>query len=100
MWTELSDTAILKSLGTRLKACRVSRGMKQLELAAESGVGVSTIAKIENGQSVSLSLLVSVLRTLGLLDNLELLVPEQRVSPLELLKTQGKQVKRVRTRKE
>lgn len=100
MWTELSDTAILKSLGTRLKACRVSRGMKQLELAAESGVGVSTIAKIENGQSVSLSLLVSVLRTLGLLDNFELLVPEQRVSPLELLKTQGKQVKRVRTRKE
>ena len=100
MWTELSDTAILKRLGTRLKAYRIARGMKQQELAAESGVGVSTIAKIENGQSVALSLLVSVMRTLGLLENLDLLVPEQKPSPMELLRTQGKQVKRVRTPKE
>lgn len=100
MWTELSDTAILKRLGARLKAYRIARGMKQQELATESGVGVSTIAKIENGQSVALSLLVSVMRTLGLLENLDLLVPEQKTSPLELLRTQGKQAKRVRTKKE
>jgi len=99
MWTELSDTAILKMLGTRLKAYRISREMKQQELATESGVGVSTIAKIESGQSVSLSLLVSVIRTLGLLENLDMLVPEQKPSPLELLKMQGKQTKRVRTKK-
>jgi transcriptional regulator with XRE-family HTH domain len=100
MWTELSDTAILNKLGTRLKASRISSGLKQQELAAESGVGVSTIAKIESGQSVSLSLLVSVMRTLGLLENLDLLVPEQKPSPIELLRTQGKQVKRVRTKKD
>jgi DNA-binding XRE family transcriptional regulator len=100
MWTELSDTAILNKLGTRLKASRISSGLKQQELAAESGVGVSTIAKIENGQSVSLSLLISVMRTLGLLENLDLLVPEQKPSPMELLKMQGKQVKRVRTKKD
>jgi transcriptional regulator with XRE-family HTH domain len=100
MWTELSDTAILKRLGARLKAYRIARGMKQQELAAESGVGVSTIAKIENGQSVTFSLLISVMRTLGLLENLDLLVPEQKPSPMELLRIQGKQVKRVRTKKE
>lgn len=100
MWTELSDTAILKRLGTRLKAYRIASGMKQQELAAESGVGVSTIAKIEKGQSVALSLFVSVMRTLGLLENLDLLIPEQKPSPMELLRTQGKQVKRVRTKKE
>ena len=70
MWTELSDTAILSKLGTRLKAYRISRGLKQQELASESGVGISTIAKIESGQSVSFSLLISVMRTLGLLENL------------------------------
>ena len=70
MWTELSDTAILNKLGTRLKASRISSGLKQQELAAESGVGVSTIAKIESP------------------------------SPMELLKMQGKQVKRVRTKKD
>ena len=98
MWTELSDTAILKKLGARLKAYRISGEMKQQELAAESGVGVSTIAKIENGQSVSFSLLISVMRTLGLLENLDILVPEQKPSPMELLKMQGRQAKRVRTR--
>ena len=100
MWTELSDTAILKRLGARLKAYRIAMGIKQQELAVESGVGVSTIAKIENGQSVALSLLISVMRTVGLLENLELLVPDQKPSPMELLKMQGKQVKRVRTKKE
>ena len=100
MWTELSDTAILSKLGTRLKAYRITRGMKQQELASESGVGISTIAKIESGQSVSFSLLISVMRTLGLLENLDLLIPEQKPSPLELLKMQGKQIKRVRTKKE
>lgn len=100
MWTELSDTAILNKLGTRLKDYRISSALKQQELAMESGVGVSTIAKIENGQSVSFSLLISVMRTLGLLENLDLLVPEQKPSPMELLKMQGKQVKRVRTKKE
>lgn len=100
MWTELSDTAILKKLGTRIKAYRVSKEMKQQELATESGVGVSTIAKIENGQPVTFSLLISVLRTLGLLENLDLLIPEQKPSPLELLKMQGKQVQRVRTKKD
>lgn len=100
MWTELSDTAILKKLGARLKAYRISRGMKQQELADESGVGVSTIAKIECGRSVTFSLFVSVMRTLGLLENLEMLVPKQKPSPMELLKMQGKQVKRVRTKKD
>ena len=100
MWTELSDTAILDRFGTRLKAYRISRGLKQQELALESGVGVSTIAKIESGQSVSLSLLISVMRTLGLLENIDLLVPEQKPSPIEMLKMHGKQVKRVRTKKD
>ena len=99
MWTELSDTAILEKLGARMKARRISIGLKQQELAKESGVGVSTITKIESGQSVAFSLLISVMRTLGLLENLDLLIPEQKPSPMELLKTQGKQVKRVRTKK-
>lgn len=100
MWTELSDTAILEKIGARLKTRRISRGLKQQELAEESGVGVSTIAKIESGQSVAFSLLISVMRTLDLLENLDLLVPEQKPSPLELLRTQGRKVKRVRNKKD
>ena len=41
-----------------------------------------------------------LMRTLGLLENLDMLVPEQKPSPMDLLKMQGKQVKRVRTKKD
>lgn len=99
MWTELSDTAIMKNLGSRIKAYRIELGIKQNELADESGVGLSTIGKIENGQPVSFALIISVLRTLGLLENLELLVPQNKISPLQMLKLQGKQAQRVRTSK-
>lgn len=38
----------------------------------------------------------AVLRSLGLLENLEQLVPENRISPIELKKLQGKKRYRVR----
>lgn len=99
MWAELSDVAIMKNLGSRIKAYRIELGMKQNELAEESGVGLGTIGKIENGQPVSFALIISVLRTMGLLENLELLIPERKISPLQMVKLQGKQVQRVRTSK-
>lgn len=99
MWTEFSDTAILKNLGARIKAYRIARGMKQQELAEESGIGLNTVVKIEGGQSVSFALFISVLRTLGLLENLDCLIPEQKPSPLQLMKMQGKRIQRVRTKK-
>ena len=100
MWTELSDTAIIEKLGKRIKAQRIRQEMKQEELGAASAVAVSTIRRIENGQSVSLQLLISVLRTLGLLENLELLIPETKIGPLQLQKLQGRTIQRVRTKKE
>jgi uncharacterized protein len=66
------------------------------ELATASGVSPLTVANIEKGKSVSLLLFISVLRSLGLLENLEQLVPEIRVSPIELKKLQGKKRYRVR----
>ena len=100
MWTELSDTAILTRLGNRIREYRIARELKQSDLAEESGVGLSTIRKIENGLPVSVLLLISVLRTLDLLENLDLLVPETRITPLQLLKFQGRKVQRVRTSKD
>ena len=65
-------------------------------MATASGVSPLTVANIEKGKSVSLLLFISVLRSLGLLENLEQLVPEIRVSPIELKKLQGKKRYRVR----
>ena len=87
MWNEMSNPAVLM---------RIRQHITQEELATASGVSPLTVANIEKGKSVSLLLFISVLRSLGLLENLEQLVPEIRVSPIELKKLQGKKRYRVR----
>jgi putative transcriptional regulator len=96
MWTEMSDPAILIQLGARIKDYRIRLGLKQAELAQQSRVGVNTVYKIEKGKPVSTILLISLLRTLGLLENMEMLVPEIKLTPMQLLKIQEKKSKRVR----
>lgn len=100
MWTEKSDPAILKSLGSRVREYRIRMEMTQAELAERSGVSMGTVVRIEQGRPVSTLLLVSILRTLGLLENLETLLPALTVSPIQLRKLQGRKVLRVRHYKE
>ena len=89
MWNEMSNPAVLVKIGQRIKETRIRQHITQEELA-------TTVANIEKGKSVSLLLFISVLRSLGLLENLEQLVPEIRISPIELKKLQGKKRYRVR----
>ncbi len=96
MWTEMSDPAILAKLGARIREIRIRSGIQQGELARNSGVSTSTISKIEKGESVSNILFISVLRSLGLLENMEFLVPETKISPIVLKKMQGRKLYRVR----
>lgn len=96
MWNEMSNPAVLLKIGQRIKETRIRQRITQEELATASGVSPLTVANIEKGKSVSLLLFISVLRSLGLLENLEQLVPEIRISPIELKKMQGKKRYRVR----
>ena len=90
----MSNPAVLLKIGQRIKETRIRERITQEELA--SGVSPLTVANIEKGKSVSLLLFICVLRSLGLLENLEQLVPEIRISPIELKKLQGKKRYRVR----
>ena len=90
MWNEMSNPAVLMRIGQRIKETRIRQHITQEELATASGVSPLTVANIEKGKSVSLLLFISVL------ENLEQLVPEIRVSPIELKKLQGKKRYRVR----
>ncbi|WP_195647289.1 helix-turn-helix transcriptional regulator [Bacteroides ovatus] len=96
MWTEMSDPAILIKLGARIKDTRIRKGITQVELAIAAGVSPLTVANIEKGKSVTTVLFLGVLRVLGLLENLENLIPEAKISPLHLKKIQGKKRYRVR----
>lgn len=96
MWTEMSTPAILVKIGSRIKETRIRQNKTQAELAITAGITPLTVANIEKGKSVSTMILINVLRELGLLENLENLIPEAKISPLQLKKMQGKKRYRVR----
>ena len=72
MWHEMSNPAVLMRIGQRIKETRIRQRITQEELATASGVSPLTV------------------------ENLDQLVPETRVSPIELKKLQGKKRYRVR----
>ncbi len=99
MWTELSDPAILKKLGIQIREYRMQMEMTQTELAEKSKVSLGSVVRLEKGRPVSTLLLVSVLRTLGLLENLQVLLPEIGISPIQMRQLQGKKKLRIRHKK-
>jgi transcriptional regulator with XRE-family HTH domain len=95
----LTTDAVLKELGRRVERQRLERNLTQDELAEEAGIGRATLQRLERGESVQLTSLIGLLRELGLLERLDVLVPEPTPSPLERLKTQGQRRQRARARR-
>ena len=90
----LTDEAWLRLLGERISRYRLDRNLTQAALAREAGVSLPTLQRMEAGRSTQTSNLVRVLRALGLLENIDALVPESPVSPLLQLKLKGRERKR------
>lgn len=82
----LSDAATLAGLGERIAQHRLARNWTQAHLAEESGVSTRTLVRLEAGESIQSANLIRVLRVLGLLANLDQLVPPSTPSPLEQLR--------------
>lgn len=89
-----SDSAALAELGARLARHRLDRNLSQDDLAREAGVSKRTLHRMEHGHSAQLANWVRVLRALGLLANLDQLLPAAAPSPLQQLKLQGHQRRR------
>ena len=98
-WNSLSDMAIMQEIGKRLKEYRLKKRYTQGELAKLAGISIFSVAQLERGNSVSISILLPVLRVLRLLNNLELLLPETGPGPVELLRLKGKIPVRIRSKK-
>lgn len=98
-WNSLSNAAITEELGKRVRATRMRKRLTQRELALKAGISLFSVAQIERGHPVSMSIFIPVLRVLRLLENLETLLPEMGPSPVEILKQKGKTPMRVRPKK-
>ncbi len=89
--SNLTDARVLKLLGERLLGIRLAGNLTQAELAEQAGVSKRTVERLESGAvAIQLSGFVRICRALGLLDRLELLIPEPASSPMAQLKRQGK----------
>lgn len=75
---------ILKELGQRIKNVRISRSITQKELAIDAGVSYNTVIRFENGEGANLENVIKIMRVLGILQNFNLLIPEQELTPEEL----------------
>lgn len=91
---QLTDAAVLEELGSRVQHERLARNVTQARLAASAGVSLPTVQRVEAGCSVQLVSFLKVLRALGLIEQVEQLVPSPRVRPMELLVREGSERQR------
>lgn len=95
-YEEMSPYAISQELGSRLKQARLNLNITQQEVADRAGLERKAIVNAEKGQTTLINL-VSILMVLGLTEKLDLFIPQVLVSPVQLLKLEGKKRRRARS---
>lgn len=83
-------------LSGQLKEIRLTRNLTQAQLAQVSGVALATIKRLENGQSITLNTFIRILIALDLQHNLETLLPDPSIRPIERVHTGGTERQRAR----
>ena len=92
----LTDIELCNRIAAKIKTVRLKQNMSQAELADKSGVSISTIKRMEDGEVKNFESLIRVLRTLGKLDIFVPLVEEEQLSPNEYYELASKASKRKR----
>lgn len=84
-----SPVYIASVLGERLKRIRLNRDMTQAEVASKAWISRRTVLNAEKGNA-KLSDLIAILAALNMINNFNVLIPEESFSPIQLLKLEGK----------
>ncbi len=94
---EYSTIELVRLLGGRFKEYRMRCNLTQKEVAEQTGIGLTTIHKFENGTAgnLSLSTFILLLKVVGQIDSLDNLLPELPESPYMIRKDDQK-VQRIR----
>jgi DNA-binding XRE family transcriptional regulator len=89
----MSPVAMAKELGNRLKQARLNADLTQAEVASRAGLNRRAILNAEKGK-VQLHNLAAILVAMNLADQLNIFLPEQEISPIQLAKLKGRQRQR------
>jgi transcriptional regulator with XRE-family HTH domain len=95
-WFAMSDTALIKIIGSFIKHQRLTQNKTQSQLAEEAGINRATLSLFENGVNSNLITFVQLLRALKLLHLLHVFQFKQQLSPIQLAKLEKSE--RIRAR--
>lgn len=80
---------ISRDIGGKLERLRLSRNITQAALAQDAGISERTLRRLESGDNPTLDSLIRVLISLKIPQNIDVLVPDPRVRPIERVRTKG-----------
>ena len=81
----------LNEIEERLKRHRLNRNLSQKEVAERAGIGLASVARLEDGKGSTLANFTRVLTALDALDSLDAFLPMPSISPIQLAKLHGKE---------
>lgn len=73
-----------QTLGEQVRSLRLQRNIDQRELAAQAGVALNAVKRLESGRTATTRTLISVLRILNRTDWIETLAPAVTINPLQM----------------
>ena len=94
-----SPESLLEETGKKLERLRLSRNITQSELAQDAGVSLRTLRRLESGEGATLDSFIRILAALKLQQNMDLLIPNPRIRPIERVRTGGRERQRARSAK-
>lgn len=92
-FNNLTAKAIAEELGSRIKQARLNTNLSQADLALKTGLSIKAIVNTEKGKS-QLETVITVLQGLNMSEQLNLFVPRQEISPIQLAKLKGRERQR------
>lgn len=96
MWAEMSDMAIVHTIGEFIKQHRLKINKTQAQLSSEAGINRWTLSQIENGEAVTMISLIQIMRALDILHLFEGFSIKHEMSPIALAKQDQQKRKRAR----
>lgn len=78
------------TLGENIRNLRILKNLDQKELAAQAGISVTAVRRVESGKTSTTETLIKALRVLGRTGWLDALAPIIDINPLQISKMASK----------
>lgn len=86
----------LQEVGSRIAGIRLSRNLTQSQVADLAGTARNTVRRLEAGETVSLETYIRVMEALDLEVDLDAMLPDPSVRPVDRVRLQGQERQRAR----